>query len=132
MNFTWKSASVFGKTSITQFNNLKSKASAYGVLSNVTATESSTSILVGNFDDADGKMSGEFDAYYGYMVVNYGDPDGGASKTNVTVTFDAAKADWALIYRAGKTLLVELDSGKLTLADFEEGEGAFIIPILYK
>ena len=131
MNFTWKSASIFGAKSITQFSNLQSEVSAYGALSDVTATDSSTSILVGNFDDSDGVMSGDFTANYGYMVVNYGDPNDGASKTNVTVAFDEAQASWVLVYRAGKTLLVELDGGNLTLADFEEGEGAFIVPILY-
>ena len=123
MSFTWKSASVFGKTNFTQFNNLKSKASAYGYLSSVS---SSASVLVGNFEDADGSY--DYSAKYGYMVVNYGNTDGATSATTaVTMTFNGTPAR-ALVYQGGVPTVVTLSGNALTL-NLQLGEGAFIIPL---
>ena len=121
MNFTWKSASVFGKTGITQFNNLESKASAYGVLSSVS---SSASVLVGNFDDADGKYT--YNAQYGYMVVNYGNTQSSQETSSVTMTFNGTP-NKVLVYQKGVASVVKLNSNALTL-NLELGEGAFVIP----
>jgi hypothetical protein len=123
MNFTWKSASVFGKTSLTQFNNLKNKASAYGYISNVS---SSASVLVGNFDDADGKYT--YGAKNGYMVVNYGNTYGATTGTNsVAITFNGTPTR-ALVYQGGETKVVALSGNELTL-NLQLGEGAFVIPL---
>ena len=121
MNFTWKSASVFGATSIKQFNNLKSKAGAYGSL---TSVSSSASVLVGNFDDADGKYS--YGAQNAYMVVNYGDPQNGTAAQSIALTFSGKTR--ALVYENGQARVVTLSSNKLTL-NLEVGEGAFVIPL---
>lgn len=122
MNFTWKSASVFGKTSLTQFNNLKSKASAYGYLSSVS---SSASVLVGNFDDADGKYT--YNAKNGYMVVNYGDTGSSQATSSVTMTFNGTP-NRALVYENGAVKIYTLSNNQLTL-NLELGEGAFVIPL---
>ena len=121
MNFTWKSASVFGKTSLTQFNNLKNKASAYGSLTGVT---SSASVLVGNFDDTDGKYG--YGAKNAYMVVNYGNTDNMTHATSeITLTFNGMTR--AIVYENGQATVVTLNNNQLTL-NLEIGEGAFVIP----
>ncbi len=122
MNFTWKSASVFGsKTSITQFNKLESKASAYGYLSSVSSSES---VLVGNFDDADGKYT--YNAQYGYMVVNYGNTSNSQAESSIIMTFNGTPKK-ALVYENGVAKVYTLNSNQLTL-NLELGEGAFVIP----
>lgn len=121
MNFKWKSASVFGKTSIKQFSNLKSKAGAYGSL---TSVSSSASVLVGNFDDADGTYS--YGAQNAYMVVNYGDPQDGTAAQSIALTFSGKTR--ALVYENGQARVVTLTSNVLNL-NLEVGEGAFVIPL---
>jgi hypothetical protein len=121
MNFTWKSVSVFGKTSLTQFNNLKSKASAYGYL---TSVSSSASILVGNFDDADGRYT--YNAKNAYMVVNYGNTGSSQKASSLTMTFNGTP-NRALVYENGAVKIYTLSNNQLTLS-LELGEGAFVIP----
>ena len=125
MSYAWKSVSVFGK-SITQTNNLKNKASAYGYISNVTVADSSKTVLVGNFDDADGRYT--YGAKNAYMVMNYGNTNGATTATTgVTITFNGTPAR-VLVYQGGKVSVVTLDSNALTL-DLMIGEGAFVIPL---
>ena len=125
MNFTWKSASVFGKTNLTQFNNLKSKASAYGYISSVS---SSASVLVGNFARNEGVKAQSGDNY-AYMVVNYGNTDGAtAATTAVNITFNGTPTK-ALVYQAGMASVVTLSANVLTL-NLQLGEGAFVIPLV--
>ncbi len=123
MNFTWQSASVFGKTSITQFNNLKSKASAYGYISSVT---SDASVLVGNFarNANVGEQNGD---KYAYMVVNYGNTNS-ATTAEVKITFNGTPKK-ALVYQGGKASVVTLSNNVLTL-NLMIGEGAFVIPFI--
>ena len=122
MNFTWKSVSVFGKTNLSQFNNLKSKASAYGYL---TGIESSASVLVGNFDDADNAYS--YGAKNAYMVVNYGNTDNMTHATSeIKLTFNG-NVNKVLVYENGKATVMDLTGNQLTL-NLEIGEGAFVIP----
>ncbi len=124
MNFTWKSTSVFGKTSLTQFNNLKNKASVYGYISSVS---SSASVLVGNFDDTDGSYS--YGAKNAYMVVNYGNTEDATSATTaVTITFNGTPKR-ALVYQKGLPTVVTLSGNVLTL-NLMLGEGAFVIPLV--
>lgn len=125
MNFTWQSASVFGSTNITQFNNLNSKASAYGYISSVS---SSASVLVGNFARKAG-VSEQNGDNYAYMVVNYGDTNGATTATTaVNITFNGTPKK-ALVYQGGKATVVELSSNVLTL-NLMLGEGAFVIPFI--
>ena len=122
MNFTWKSASVFGSTGITQFSKLNSKASAYGYL---TGVSSSASVLVGNFDDNDGVY--DYSAKHGYMVVNYGNTDNITHATSgITLTFNG-EVDKVLVYENGKPTVYTLSGNAVTL-QLEMGEGAFVIP----
>ncbi len=121
MNFTWKSASFFG-TNCKQSDSLKSKAGVYGYLSNVAAN---TGVLIGNFDDADSAYT--YDAKYGYMVVNYGDPQNGTAESGIRLTFNGTPSR-ALVYENGKARVVNLASNALTL-NLEVGEGAFVIPL---
>ena len=122
MNFTWKSASVFGATGITQFNQLESKASAYGVLSSVS---SSASVLVGNFDDADGRYT--YGAANAYMVVNYGNTGNSQAESSITMTFNGTPTR-ALVYENGVAQVYTLTGNALTL-NLQLGEGAFVIPL---
>jgi len=125
MNFTWQSASVFGSTGITQFNNLKSKASAYGYISSVSST---ASVLVGNFARKTG-VSEQNGDNYAYMVVNYGDTNGATTATTaVNITFNGTPKK-ALVYQGGKATVVTLSSNVLTL-NLMLGEGAFVIPFI--
>ncbi len=124
MNFTWQSASVFGKTDITQFKNLKSKASVYGYISSV---DSDASVLVGNFARKT-TTAEQYGDNYAYMVVNYGNTDGATSaRTAVNITFNGTPTR-ALVYQQGKPTVVALSSNVLTL-NLQIGEGAFVIPL---
>ena len=122
MSFAWKSASVFGKTNLTQFNNLKNKAGAYGYISSVS---SSASVLIGNFDDADGKYT--YGAKNGYMVVNYGNTDGNTAESSISITFNGTPTR-ALVYENGMAKVYALNNNVLTL-NLQLGEGAFVIPL---
>ena len=124
MNFAWKSASVFGKTSITQFSKLTNKASAYGYISSVS-TASSVSVLIGNFDDADGKYT--FGAKNAYMVVNYGNTGSSQAASDITITFNGTPKR-AIVYQQGEMEVVTLNGNDLTL-NLMLGEGAFVIPL---
>ena len=121
MNFAWKSVSVFGKTSITQFNNLNNKASAYGAL---TGVSSSASVLVGNFDDSDGEYT--YGAKNAYMVVNYGNTDNMTHATS-EITLNFTGVNKVLVYENGVGKVFDLSNGSITL-NLELGEGAFVIP----
>ena len=124
MSYAWKSVSVFGKTNLTQFNNLKAKASAYGYISSV---ESSASVLVGNFDDADGRYT--YGAKNAYMVMNYGNTNGATTATTgVTITFNGTPAR-VLVYQGGKVSVVTLDASNALTLNLMIGEGAFVIPL---
>ncbi len=120
-NFKWVSASVFG-TSITQTNNLKSKADVYGYISSVSTTGTA---LIGNFTDLDGKFT--HGAQYAYMVMNYGDTGNNQDVDTITITFNGTP-NRALVYENGLARVVTLSSNQLTLS-LELGEGAFVIPL---
>ncbi len=124
MNFTWNSASVFGKTSITQFNNLKSKASAYGYLSDVSS--SSASVLVGNFD-RNKNTAAQYGDNHAYMVVNYGNPGASTTASAIALTFNGTPKR-VLVYENGTPRIESLSDNKLTL-NLEVGEGVFVIPL---
>ena len=123
MNFKWKSSSVFGSTSLTQFNKLKSKASAYGYISTVS---SSAHVLIGNFDDADGNYT--YGAKHAYMVQNYGNTGSSQAESSITITFNGTPKR-ALVYENGIPKVVTLTNNALTL-NLELGEGAFVIPLI--
>ena len=80
--------------------------------------------MVGNFDDADGKYT--YGARYGYMVVNYGDPQNGTA-SGITLTFNGTPTR-VLVYENGKARVVTLASNAFVL-NLEVGEGAFVIPL---
>ena len=124
MNFTWKSASVFGTTGITQFNKLESKAGAYGYISSVS---SSASVLVGNFDNINEGNRPYGDAY-AYMVMNYGNTGNSQAESAITITFNGTPTK-ALVYENGIAKVYTLASNTLTL-NLQLGEGAFVIPLV--
>ena len=123
-NFNWVSASVFGATSYTQFNNLDNKASAYGYISSVS---SSAHVLVGNFAN---KNTGNrtYGDLYAYMVQNYGDTGSSQAESSIAITFNGTPTR-ALVYENGVAKVVTLTDNVLTL-NLELGEGAFVIPLI--
>ena len=123
-NFNWVSASVFGSTSYTQFNNLDNKANAYGYISSVS---SSAHVLVGNFAN---KNTGNrtYGDLYAYMVQNYGDTGSSQAESSIAITFNGTPTR-ALVYENGVARVVTLTNNVLTL-NLELGEGAFVIPLI--
>ena len=121
MNFNWNSVSIFGKTNLTEFNQLKNEKAAYGYL---TGASSSASILVGNFDNPNPSA---YKDNYAYMVMNYGDTGSSTASSSVTLNFNTATH--VLVYQQGKPTVYAVSGGAITL-NLMMGEGAFVIPFV--
>lgn len=129
-NFTWKSASVFHKSSSTwtqlsQFKNIDNNAGVYGYIASVDSTNKAN-VLIGNFDDADGNYS--YGAKHAYMVQNYGNTGSSQAESSIAITFNGTPTR-ALVYENGVARVVTLTNNVLTL-NLELGEGAFVIPLI--
>jgi Holliday junction resolvase RusA-like endonuclease len=87
--------------------------------------QSNVDVLVGVFEDKDGKNS----ATDGFIVLNYSDPyySTKGDSDNVVLTFD--NATHALVYKDGKQYVAQLNDGVLSLY-LESGEGVFVIPFV--
>ena len=123
MNFNWNSVSIFGKNN-TQFKQLKNTVGAYGYLTGASSTNTSASILVGNFVNPNPSA---YKDNYAYMVMNYGDTGSSTASSSVTLNFNTATH--VLVYQQGKPTVYTVSGGAITLS-LMMGEGAFVIPFV--
>ena len=123
MNFNWNSVSIFGKNN-TQFKQLKNTVGAYGYLTGASSTNTSASILVGNFVNPNPSA---YKDNYAYMVMNYGDTGSSTASSSVTLNFNTATH--VLVYQQGEPKVYEVKDGAITF-NLMLGEGAFVIPFV--
>ena len=123
LSFDWVGAMCFDAgVQNQQFSLLETALSSHDRL---TSIQSNADVLVGVFEDEDGKNS----ATDGFIVMNYSDPyysNKGETK-NVVLTFD--NSTHALVYKDGKQYVAELTNGVLSLY-LEAGEGVFVVPFV--
>ena len=91
----------------------------------LSSVSSSASVLVGNFDDADGRYT--YGAANAYMVVNYGNTGNSQAESSITMTFNGTPTR-AFVYENGVAQVYTLTGNALTL-NLQLGEGAFVIPL---